>query len=130
MSTWQPSGIPPSERDPRPIGELLDRSKLTRHMGAPTSQTASTIFARWADLVGPDIAGHARPTSLHDGALQLDVDHPAWATQLRYMTTELLTRIAESTSSGSGSEVTEIHIRVVGQGPSRDPSRKSAKRGR
>lgn len=112
MSTWQPSGPPPGERDPRPLHELLDRT--ARRLGGPSSGTAATVFAGWADLVGADIAGHCRPVSLHDGVLVLDVDHPAWATQLRYMTADLLSRIA---AAGAGAEVHQIRIRVTGETP-------------
>ena len=114
MTTWQPSTPPPGEREPRKLSQLLDRT--ARRLGGPSSATASTLFARWEEVVGPDIAGHARPVSLHDGVLVLAVDHPAWASELRYMTAELLTRIAAATTSvGDRSEVSEIQVRVVGQ---------------
>ena len=128
MSTWQPSGTPPGERPPRKISELLDRT--TRRFGAPSSRVTSALIAGWDGLVGPDIAAHARPVSLHDGVLVLAVDHPAWAAQLRFMTADLLARIAEMTGSESSSEVSEIHIRVVGQPTSSDRSQKRGKRGR
>jgi predicted nucleic acid-binding Zn ribbon protein len=112
VSTWQPSGPPPGERDPRKLSELLDRT--TRRLGGPSSGTATTVFAGWAAIVGSDIAAQARPVSLHDGVLVLVVDQPAWANQLRYMTADLLTRIADA---GAGAEVTEIHIRVAGDNP-------------
>lgn len=123
MSTWRPSTPPPGEQEPRRLSQLLDRA--TRRFGGPSSATASTLFARWDRVVGPDIAGHARPVSLHDGVLVLAVDHPAWANQLRFMTAEILARIAAATGDGGQDggqpagdrpEVTAIHIRVVGQG--------------
>lgn len=108
MSTWRPAGPPPGERDPRPIGETLDR--VTRRLGAPRASVLSTIFARWEDLVGADIAGHAKPVSLRDGVLVLAVDHPAWAAQLRFMTGDLTGRIQQATGS---EEVVEIHLKVT-----------------
>jgi predicted nucleic acid-binding Zn ribbon protein len=111
MTTWQPT---PPERGPRKIAEILDRTSA--RLGGPSAATASTIFARWEELVGTDIAGHARPVSLHDRVLTLAVDQPAWGAQLRFMTSELLTRIAEVTG---GSEVAEIRIRVAGERPPR-----------
>jgi predicted nucleic acid-binding Zn ribbon protein len=109
VSTWQPSGSSPSEREPKKLSELLDRT--AKRLGGPSTGTSSTVFSRWEEVVGADIAGHARPVSLHGGTLLLAVDHPAWATELRYMTSDLLTRISEATGR---SEVTEIHIRVAG----------------
>lgn len=110
MSTWQPSSPSPSEREPKKLSELLDRT--AKRLGGPSSGTGSTVFSRWEEVVGADIAGHARPVSLHDGTLVLAVDHPAWATQLRYMTSDLLTRISEATGTA---EVTQIQVRVAGE---------------
>lgn len=119
MSTWQPSTPPPSEREPKKLSELLDRT--TKRLGGPSSNASSALFSRWEQVVGADIAGHARPVSLHRGTLLLTVDHPAWATQLRYMTSELLTRISEVTGTN---EVGEIHIRVAGERPARSAFRR------
>ena len=112
MSTWRPSSPPPSERDPKRVSESLDR--IARRLGGPTASVTAAVFSRWEDLVGEDIAAHARPVSLRGGVLILSVDHPAWATQLRFMTAELIERIEAGTGS---SEVTTISLRVAGSGP-------------
>ena len=118
MSTWRPSSPPPGEQDPKKLSELLDRT--TKRLGGPSSGTSSTVFSRWEQVVGPEIAGHARPVSVRDGTLVLAVDHPAWATQLRYMTSELLTRISEASGT---TEVCDIQIRVAGDPRPRSPGR-------
>jgi predicted nucleic acid-binding Zn ribbon protein len=107
MTTWRP--LDPDGREPRRLSEFLD--PITKRLGGPASGVFAAIFARWEALVGPDIAAHAKPVSLRRGVLVLAVDHPVWATQLRYMTAPLLTRISEETAS---SEVAEIHLRVTG----------------
>jgi predicted nucleic acid-binding Zn ribbon protein len=114
MSTWRPTGPPPGERDPRPVSETLDH--LARRLGGPRTSVLSAVFSRWEDLVGADIAAHARPVSLRQGTLVLAVDHPAWATQLRYMTGDLVARIRQVTAS---EDVTEIRLKVTGENPSR-----------
>ena len=121
MSTWRPSQPPPGERDPRKLSDLLDST--TRRLGGPSTGTAAAVFSRWEDVVGPDIAGHARPVSLQRGVLLLHVDHPAWAGQLRFMTADLLTRLADA----GAADVAEIHIRVVGQPTPETPFRRSRK---
>lgn len=113
MTTWRASGQTPAERDPRRVSETLDR--LTKRLGAPSSSVLSAVFSGWEALVGADIAAHSRPVSVHSGVLVLAVDHPAWATQLRFMTAELLTRLHEATGVG---DVQEIQIRVTGEPPS------------
>ncbi len=124
MSTWIPSGPPPSERDPRKVSESLDR--ITRRLGGPSAGVASTVFARWDEVVGPDIAGHARPVSLRAGVLTLAVDHPTWAAQLRFMTADLLARIAAATTA---EEVREIHLRVTGEPTPETPFRRGRRKG-
>jgi predicted nucleic acid-binding Zn ribbon protein len=126
VSTWRPSEPPPGERDPRRISELLDRT--TRRLGGPSSGTTTAVFSRWEELVGPDIAAHSHPVSLHDGVLTLAVDHPAWATQLRFMTAELLTRIGDVTAAAGNGEVREIRLRVTGQPTPETPFRGGRKR--
>lgn len=124
MTTWVPSGQNPSQREPRKVSESLDR--IAKRLGGPSSGAASSVFSRWDELVGPDIAGHARPVSLHAGILVLAVDHPAWATQLRYMTADLLTRIGAVTA---GAEVREIHLRVTGEPGPEAPFRRGRRKG-
>jgi predicted nucleic acid-binding Zn ribbon protein len=109
VSTWRSTGPHPSEQEPRRISESLDR--VTRRLGGPSSDVLAKIFGHWPQLVGPDIAAHARPVSLRRGELVLIVDHPAWAGQLRFMTGDLLAKIGEATGCG---EVREIRIRVGG----------------
>lgn len=122
MSTWRPLPEAPRGRggDTRSVSELLD--SVTRRLGAPRAEVASSVFSRWEDLVGPGVAAHTTPVSLHDGVLVIAVDDPAWASQLRYMTADLLTRIAGWTGAGA---VRELRIRV-GSGERRSSRRKGS----
>jgi predicted nucleic acid-binding Zn ribbon protein len=94
---------------PRRIGDSLDRA--TAELGAPRASALHTVFVRWTELVGPAIASNARPLSLKDGVLSIGVDHPGWATQLRYLEGTLRSRL--DTALGAG-VVTRVEIRVVG----------------
>jgi predicted nucleic acid-binding Zn ribbon protein len=127
VSTWQPSQPSPGGRDPRKLSELLDSA--TRRLGGPSSGTASAVFSGWEAIVGPEIAAHAQPVSLRHGVLVVAVDHPAWATQLRYMTAELLTRVAAAAEGRAAAEVRDIHIRVVGQPTPESPFRRAGRAG-
>jgi len=89
------------------MGESLDR--VTSSIGAATAKTLSAVFSRWEDLVGSDIAAHAVPKSVRDGVLLVEVDQPAWATQLGYLSTDLLAKLQASAGT---SEVAEIRFRV------------------
>jgi predicted nucleic acid-binding Zn ribbon protein len=97
------------ERPPRRVGESLDA--VARRLGAPTASSMGAVFTRWDDAVGPTIAAHTRPIALSDGVLTVGVDEPGWGTQLRYMTNDLVARIAEVVGAGV---VGRIELRIEG----------------
>ena len=43
------------------------------------------MLARWAELVGPEIAAHTRPISFENSIVEVQCDSTAWTTQLRLM---------------------------------------------
>lgn len=100
------SGPGPDDRDPQPFGKLVSRVSLDR--GWSPRLTDATVLGRWPQLVGPDIADHCTPLSLRDGELVLQAESTAWATQLRQLQRQLLTRLAASV----GRDVVK-RIRVV-----------------
>ncbi|MEY2474584.1 MAG: hypothetical protein QOK28_3913 [Actinomycetota bacterium] len=106
--TWKPLPEPASERDPARLGPSLDR--VAKRLGAPTAKALSGLFHRWDEMVGPGIAAHAQPVSLRRGVLLVDVDTNAWATQLRYMTSELVAKCCEELGEGA---VKKIEVRVA-----------------
>ena len=95
--------------DPRPIKASLDR--VARSLGGPDSGSLSGLFGHWADIVGPQLATHARPLSLRAGVLVVAADEPGWATQLRYLETDLLRRLAEALGEGVVKRV-EVRVRA------------------
>ena len=85
--TWRPLPGHGPEREPRPIGESLER--ISRAMGAGRATGLASLFDRWPDIVGPSVAAHSRPLTLRDGVLTVAVDDPAWAVQLTYLEADL-----------------------------------------
>ena len=116
---WEPL---PGERDDEPtrVGQPLDR--VMRNLGGPRASTVRSVFDQWPQLVGDQLAAHARPVSLRDGVLVIGVDDPAWATQLRYLEVTLINQIAAAFGTA---EVTAIEIRVR----PRPPEDRSPRRG-
>ena len=106
MSTWRPSK--PPDEGPTPIGRSLDR--VTTSLGMARSDDLRGVFGGWRELVGEQVAAHARPRSLRDGVLVVVVDDPAWATQLRWLEQDLLTRLAKVVGDGV---VTRLEVRVA-----------------
>ncbi|MFC4457982.1 DciA family protein [Pseudonocardia nematodicida] len=106
------SGAGPDDRDPQPFGRVVSRVSMDR--GWSSRLTDATVLGRWPQLVGPDVADHCTPVSLRDGELTLQAESTAWATQLRTLQRQLLTRLAAAV----GPDVVR-RIRVVGpSGPS------------
>jgi predicted nucleic acid-binding Zn ribbon protein len=90
--TWRPLP-PPGGGEPRPIREALDR--LAGRTGS-SRPVLATVFGRWAEVVGTEVAAHARPVAIRHGALVVAVDDPTWASQLRWLGPDLLARLAEA----------------------------------
>ncbi|MDA4088394.1 hypothetical protein MHAS_04221 [Mycolicibacterium hassiacum DSM 44199] len=86
------SGPGPDSRDPQLLGTVAAELARTRGWAERVSQGA--VFGRWAEVVGDQIAAHARPTALHDGVLTISAESTAWATQLRMVQRQLLAKIA------------------------------------
>ncbi|MDQ4116273.1 MAG: DciA family protein [Actinomycetota bacterium] len=107
---WSSAG--PDDRDPQPFGRVVSRVSMDR--GWSSRLTDATVLGRWPQLVGPDVADHCTPVSLRDGELTLQAKSTAWATQLRTLQRQLLTRL----SAAVGPDVVR-RIRVVApSGPS------------
>ena len=94
--------------EPRPIGASLDR--VARGLGGAGADALRALFGRWAEIVGPQLATHARPLSLRSGVLVVGVDEPGWAAQLRYLETDLLERLGDALGAGVVSRV-EVRVR-------------------
>ncbi|WP_414636318.1 DciA family protein [Actinophytocola sp.] len=102
------SGPGPDDRDPQPLGRLAAR--LATDRGWSQRLAAGHVFARWARLVGEEVAEHATPVTLRDGVLTVQAASTAWATQLRLLNRQLLTRIAAGVGAG-------VVTRLKVQGP-------------
>lgn len=78
-------------REPVALGQAV--RDLVERAGWGESIAASSIAVHWPTLVGPDLAAHCHPVGLTGGELRIEADSTAWATQVRLLTRDLLTRI-------------------------------------
>jgi predicted nucleic acid-binding Zn ribbon protein len=79
---------------PRPVAASIPR--LLGRIGATaTPATMEAVFARWEELVGPELGAHLRPLRFDGRALVVAVDHPAWATRARMESGQILARLRE-----------------------------------
>lgn len=80
-----------------------------RSLKGPGRHQVSGVFGRWEELVGSQIAQHARPIRLDSRVLVVEVDDPAWATQIQLLSIGLRERLATEV----GAEVDLIEVRVA-----------------
>ena len=95
--------------EPVPMREAI--AAVGRDLGLAPPDVLATITARWADIVGPAVAAHARVRSVRDGECTIVVDGPAFATQLRYGSSDLVARVNDRCGEGS---VTSVKVVVSG----------------
>lgn len=97
-------------RDPVPISSALDA--VVKSLRGPSREAVGGLFGRWDEAVGAQVAAHVSPVKLDQGVLVVEVDDPAWATQVKFLTpmiTERLVAIA-------GVRVERIDVRVERRG--------------
>jgi predicted nucleic acid-binding Zn ribbon protein len=92
------SGAGSDDRDPQPLGRLAAR--VAAEHGWNERLSGGQVFARWAELVGQDVAEHTRPIELRDGEMTVQADSTAWATQLRLLQRQLIAMIAKGIGHG------------------------------
>ncbi|MEU3621486.1 hypothetical protein BS329_25875 [Amycolatopsis coloradensis] len=92
------SGPGADTRDPQPLGRLASRIAVDR--GWNTRLANGQVFGHWARLVGEEVAEHAQPVALKEGELTVRASSTAWATQLRLLQGQLLTKIAAGVGHG------------------------------
>ncbi|MDE0066300.1 MAG: DUF721 domain-containing protein [Acidimicrobiaceae bacterium] len=101
--------------EPKHLGWSVER--LLHTMKAPSSDVLKAVFAQWPRIVGEDVAAHARPSFIDDRTLVVIADNSAWASQLQWLESELVAKIAEVSGSD---RIQTIKARVRPQG-SRSP---------
>lgn len=90
---------------PQTVGTGVER--VLKHLNAPKAGVVESVFADWERLVGDVIAAHTRPQRITKGVLYLEVDDPAWASEMEWMSEDLLERISEMANT---IEITEIKV--------------------
>ena len=96
-------------RDPKLLGDQLDRFVVER--GWVVDVAVGAVIGRWPQIVGAEVAQHCAPVDFVDGVLTVRADSTAWATQLRLLSSSLLSRLAQDVGEG-----TVVELRVVGPG--------------
>lgn len=71
------------------------------------------VFGDWEGIVGEAVARHVQPVMLANGVLTVRVDSPPWATQVRALSTSILTRVGQATGEQPGE--LRVVVRAAGR---------------
>jgi predicted nucleic acid-binding Zn ribbon protein len=93
--------------EPVPLADAL--AKIGAEFGLAPGGAQATLDTRWDEVMGADVAAHARLLSLREGTLTVVVDDPIWATQLRYLAPAIVTRATALLGPGV---VEQLRVRV------------------
>lgn len=70
---------------------------LLRRMGSESSGVVAGVFGEWESIVGAQIATHVTPLMIKDGRLVVSVDDPAWATQTKFLESDIAKKVSQAT---------------------------------
>lgn len=94
---------------PEALADVLDGVIRDRRWGERLR--GASVFDRWEEVVGVELAQHCRPVRLTGGVLTVAASSPQWATQLRYLTGQLQLNVNHAMGEPL---VTSVHV-VVGR---------------
>src|SRR5260221_6582530 len=95
--------------DPAPLGAAING--LITETGWELGVAAGSVFGRWAQIVGPDLAAHTVPDGLADGELTVTADSTAWATQVRLLAAQFVRKLNAELGDGA---VRRVKVRGPG----------------
>ena len=79
-----------------------------RSAAAPGRAEVGGVFGRWEEAVGPTVATNVQPVRLEQGTLLVEVEDPAWATQVRFLADDVRRQLLDV----AGVTVERIEVRV------------------
>lgn len=92
---------------PRVPGEMVDPVSVgdaAALVGAELGLAEPVVFTRlvdaWPQMVGETLAAHSHVRGVRNGVLEVVVDSPGWATELRYLERDLVERASEVVGAG------------------------------
>ncbi len=90
-----------------PVGSLVE--KFFRGLGQEQRLRESRVFEVWDEAVGADIARNARPVSVKDGLLVVEVRNPVWMTELTFARPKLKSKLNRALGRGA---IRDISFRI------------------
>jgi predicted nucleic acid-binding Zn ribbon protein len=94
------------KEDPEKLSNILSDLVTTRDWKKGIAE--GTLFTKWREIVGNEIADHCEPITLFEGRLTIKAESTSWATQLRLITPDLLKNIRSRSEGALVDELTVI----------------------
>lgn len=91
---------------PKKLGDVM--GSVLRRLRVGDNAESTGVFSQWRSIVGDAIADHVTPRRLEKRVLTVEVDEPAWATQLRFLEKDLVHTLRER----AGDIVDSLDIKV------------------
>lgn len=79
--------------DPVPITRSLDN--IMKSLRGTDRLQVGGLFSKWDDAVGAQISAHVKPIKLDKGTLLVEADEAAWATQVKFLSDTIISRLHE-----------------------------------
>jgi len=89
--------------DPVTLGHAV--GDLVSSRGWTGQVSVASVVAQWEQIVGSAVAAHCHVESFAEATLTIRADSTAWATQLRLLIPQLMTRIADQAGSDAVADV-------------------------
>ncbi len=103
----QVSGARAGGRDPKSLSETLGNLLVQR--GWNQDVAVGGVIGRWAAIVGEDIAAHCTAETFENSVLTVRAHSTAWATQLKFLSPDILQRVGADVGDGVVKE-----LRILG----------------
>ena len=87
----------PAADEPIGLADALER--VLGSLGAPPADLLSTVFHRWEEVVGADVARHCRPVAVESDRLVVVASDPSWASEVKWLAEQVLARVNELSST-------------------------------
>ena len=87
----------PTGEEPIKLTDALER--VLSSLDAPPADLLSTVFQRWEEVVGTDVARHCRPAAVEGDRLVILAVDSVWASEVQWLADRVLARINEMSST-------------------------------
>ncbi len=102
----------PTGDEPIELADALER--VLSSLDAPPADLLSTVFQRWEEVVGTDVARHCRPVAVEGERLVILASDSVWASEVQWLADRVLARINEMSSTERLQSVT-VRVRPATQ---------------